>query len=148
MMVSADNGETAEIDIDILYFSNLIFPSYVKGTLTVDGIEYIDQYTKLKEFSYVSDNRLFPSDWWEAKGSLPYNMTFLKSDCTDVISARLNQIDVLDIVLDKGVCKIHYMYTDEKNQIDTEINGISFWGPAHNAEEAKQIAESFGYQIP
>lgn len=148
MMVSTGTGETAEIDINILYFSNLILPSYVKGTISVDGIEYTDRYTLLKDFPGVTDNRLFPSDWWKTKESVPCNMTFLRSDCPDVNSALLNRINVLDIVLNKGVCEIHYMYTDESNQIDTEIEGISFWGPAQNAEEAKQIAESFGYKIP
>ncbi len=97
MTVSTSTGETAEVDIDILYFSNFILPSYVKGTLTVDGVEYTDEYTKLKEFPYVSDNRL---------------------------------------------------YSDESNQIDGTIEGISFWGPAQNAEEAKEIMEFFGYRIP
>lgn len=148
MTVSTDTGETAEIDIDILYFSNLVLPSYVKGTISVDGIEYTDQYTKLKEFSAVSDNRLFPSGWWKSKESVPYNMTFVKSDCTDVGSVSLNRIDVLDVVFNNGICEIHYMYTDESNQIDTEIKGISFWGPAQNAEDAKQIADFFGYKTP
>lgn len=146
--VSTGAGETAEVAIDILYFPNIILPSYVKGTLTVDGIGYTDQYTKLKEFPSVSDNRLFPSEWWETQESVPCNMTFLRSDCTDVNSALLNRIDVLEIVLKKDVCEIHYIYTDESNQTDENIEGISFWGPAQNAEEAKQIAESFGYKIP
>ena len=148
MTVSAGNGETAKVDFDILYFSNFFLPSYVKGTLSVDGIEYTDQYTKLKEFPSVSDNRLFPSAWWKEKASIPYNMTFIKFDCADVNTALLNRINVLDIVLDKGVRKIHYVYMDESNQIDRTIEGISFWGPAQNAGEAEQIAESFGYRVP
>lgn len=147
MTVSTITGETAELDVDVLYFSNLILPSYVKGTLSVDGIEYTDQYTMLKKFPSVSDNRLFPSDWWKTKESVPCNMTFLRSDCTDVISAQQNRINVLDVVLNNGVCEIHYMYTDESNQIDSETKGISFWGPAQNAEEAKRIAEFFGYKV-
>lgn len=148
LTVSTGNGETAEADIDILYFSRLILPSYVKGTISIDGIEYVDRYTMLKKFPSVSDNRLFPSDWWETKQSVPYNMIFLKSDCTDVNSALLNSISVLDIVLNKGECKIHFMYADAGNQNGTKIEGISFWGPAKNGEEAKQIAESFGYKVP
>lgn len=146
--VASITGETVEVDVDVLIFSSLALPSYVKGTLAIDGIEYTDQYTKLKEFPYVSDNRLFPASWWKTEEPVPCNMTFLKSDCSDVNSALLNQIKVLDIVFDHGVCKIHYMYMDESNQIGTQIEGISFWGPAQNAEEAKQIAKSLGYQIP
>lgn len=148
MTVATSTGETAEVDVDILYFSNLILPSYVKGTLSVDGVEYADEYTMLKKFPGVTDNRLFPSDWWKIEGSVPCNMTFVRSDCTDLISAQLNRINVLDVVLNKGICEIHYMYLDESNQIDTHIAGISFWGPAQNAGEAKQIAEFFGYKTP
>lgn len=146
MTVSTSTGETAEVDIDILYYSNLILPSYVKGTLLVDGITYTDEYTMLKKFPSVTNNRLFPSDWWKTKETIPYNMTFVRSDCIDPISAQLNRIIVFDIVLHEGVSEIHYMYTDESNQIGTEIKGISFWGPAQNAEEAKQIAKYFGYE--
>lgn len=146
--VSTVTGETAEVNVDITCYSSLLLPSYVKGTLSVDGIQYTDRYTKLKEFPAVSDNRLFPSDWLERKGTIPHNTTFLKSDCTDVMAALLNKIIILDIVLDDGVCKIHYAYLDESNKVGTGIKGISFWGPAQNAEDAKQIAESFGYQIP
>lgn len=148
MTVSTSTGETAEIDVNILYYSNLVLPPYVKGTISVDGVEYTDQYTLLKKIPSVTDNRLFPSDWWKTKESVPYNMTFVRSDCTDVVSAHLNRINVLDVVLNKGICEIHYMYTDESNQIDTEIKGISFWGPAQDAEDAKQIAEFFGYKTP
>lgn len=148
MTVSSGSGEPAEVDIHVLYFPNLVLPSYVKGTVSVDGIAYTDQYTMLKKFPGVSDNRLFPSDWWRIKESIPCNATFLKSDCRDVISARLNRINVLDVVWNQGICKIHYMLTDESNQIGTTIPGISFWGPARNAEEAKQIAASLGYKNP
>jgi hypothetical protein len=145
--VSTLDGETAEVDVDILCYSSLVLPSYIKGTLYVDDIKYIDQYTKLKEFPAVSDNRLFPIAWWSSTDSVPYNMTFIRADCSDVTSALLNRIDVMDVRLNKGACEIHYMYADDSNMVGAEIEGISFWGPAQNAEEAKQIAESFGYKI-
>ena len=120
----------------------------MKGTLTVDGVEYTDQYSMFKQFPSVVDNALIPSDWWQVEGSVPYNMTFVRSDCADVISAQLNKIDVLNVVLDKGICKIHYQYFDARNAVDGTVNGISFWGPAQNAEEAGQISEFFGYSAP
>ena len=143
LTVSSDTGETAEIELDLRYYRNLIFPSYVKGTVTIDGAAYIDKYTKLKEFPSVSDDRLFPSGWWKDKSDLPCNTTFLRADCSDVLSAMVNRIDILEIVFEEGTCKIHYIYSDEKNQIGTNIPGISFWGPAQNADEAEQIAEYF-----
>ncbi len=143
--VATSTGETAVVTVDILYFSNLFLPSYVKGSLSVDGVEYIDQYTMLEKFPGVKDNRLLPAGWWKSINSIPYNMTFLKSDCTDGISAQLNRLVVLDVVLNKGICKIHYMQTDENNITDTVIEGVSFWGPAQNGEEARKIAKDFGY---
>ena len=120
----------------------------MKGTLFVDGTEYSDKYTILKTFPGVSDNHLLPPDWWKSKGSVPYNMTFLRTDCTDVISAGLNNINILDVEIQKKtVSKIHYIYTDESNQVESIIEGVSFWGPAQNANEAKCIADSFGYKI-
>ena len=65
--VSSAAGETAQISFDLLVYSNFILPSYVKGTLFVDGVAYTDQYTMLQKFPGVSDNRLFPSDWWKTK---------------------------------------------------------------------------------
>ena len=146
--VSTYAGETATFDIDIQYYKSLILPSYVKGTVTVDGVAYTDKYTMYEQFQGVSDNRPFPSDWWKTKSSGPYNMTFVRSDSTDIISASYNRIDIGDIVFNNGISKIHYAYLDESNMVDSHIEGIFFCGPAQNAEEAKQIAESFGYKIP
>ncbi|MBE5868160.1 MAG: hypothetical protein E7293_04260 [Lachnospiraceae bacterium] len=98
MTVANAAGETAVLDVDLLYYSNLIFPSYVKGTLSVDGVAYIDEYTMYKTHPYLPDHRLFPSDWWKYKGSLPENTTFIRSDCTDFSSAGTNRVYVLDIV--------------------------------------------------
>ena len=148
MTVTAGTGETATVEYELCYYSNFILPSYVKGTLTVDGVEYIDQYSKFEQFPSVKDNELIPSDLWQTESAVPYNMTFVRSDCTDIISARLNMIKILDIVLDQDICKIHYIYSDETNAVDGSIQGISFWGPAQNAEEAAVIAEFFGYKMP
>lgn len=146
--VATETGETATVEYDLLYYSNFILPSYVKGTLTVDGVEYTDQYSMFEQIPSVEDNALIPSDWWQSESAVPYNMTFVRSDCADVISAQLNKIDVLDVVLDKGICKIHYLYFDERNAVDGVVSGISFWGPAQNAEEAAQTSEFFGYSAP
>lgn len=148
MMVATGTGETATVDYNLQYYCNFILPTYVKGTLIVDGVEYIDQYSMFEQFPSVKDNELIPSNWWQVESSVPYNMTFVRSDCTDVTSAQINRINVLDIVLDKGVCEIHFMYSDESNAVNGSVSGISLWGPAQNAEEAAQIAEFFGYHAP
>lgn len=142
------SGETADFVFDIQYFPNLIWPAYVKGTVTMDGVEYIDEYTARKEFHGKFDNRLFPSDWWKSKSTFPYNMTFVRSDCTDVISASLNKITVLDAGMDQDICKILLAYTDKNNRNENVIPGVNYWAPAKTAEEAKEISEFLGYVQP
>ncbi len=150
MTASTVAGDTAVVEINIMVFPNFILPSYVKGTISVDGVAYTDQYTKLKEFPYVSDNHLLPPGWWKPEWwklgtSLPYNMAFLKSECTDVIKAMISRLEVLDVEFQEHKCKIHYICTDESDLANSTIAGVSFFGPAANAEEAKEIAEYFGY---
>ena len=142
MTVANGAGETAVLDVDFLYYSNLILPSYVKGTLSVDGVEYIDYSTRFDK------SGLFSSGWWKSRSSLPYS--FVLSNCNDKIKAFRNRVMVFDIKLNEDdIGAIHYIYMGDSNEVvDGKRKGISFWGPAQNAEEAKQIAESFGYAAP
>lgn len=146
MTVSTTTGETAVVAMDLKYYRNLILPSYVKGTIQFEGISYTDQYSKLKEVRNISGNRLYPPEWWKTKQTMPYNMTFLLSDETDVLSIFRNTISVYDLEWDQDI-KVHLVLLDERNQIDGTTSGISFFGPAENAEEAKQISAHFGYRV-
>lgn len=153
MTVSSGTGETAVIEWDLCCYKSLLLPAFTKGTLTVDGVEYTDQYTKMKALPGESDYRLFASDWWKTKQSMPYNMTFAKSECTTIAETFGNQIVVTNIVIEKNIQKISYAYFDDRNRIDnlngsSRIPGIRFYGPAQNTEEASEIAESFGYHTP
>lgn len=148
MTVSTGTGETSDVEFYLSYYRSLILPNYVKGTIYIDGVEYTDRHTKLKEFPGMADNCLFPSAWWKTKESIPYNMTFVRSDCLNIIQATQNQIDVLNIVLEKDGYKIGYVYLDERNLDDSNIHGVNFWGPAQNADEAARVAIDLGYEAP
>ena len=144
------NGESAEVDYDIRYYPNWILPAYVKGTLSANGMTYTDRYTKLKKFPAISDNRLLPSDWWNArKSSVPCNATFVKSDAADIPSALMDRIDILDMEFKDGkISRIAAMFSDLSFRHNDTVPGIPVWGPAQNPEEAEQVAESFGLRIP
>lgn len=149
---STADGETAEVAYDVQYYARRILPSFAKGTVTFNGVSYTDSYTKLKDFPHVSDNRLFPSGWWKTNSSSPYNTTFLKSDCDDFITAMSNAIILFDYDCSDGVCRFCLAYMDDSNaQTEdgdssgaSDISGIIFYGPAQNAEEARQVAASLG----
>ena len=111
-------------------------------------VETQDQYTVMKGFKFASDNQLFPSDWWTRKTPLPYNLSFIRTDLTDTFSNLQNRIEVINLELDEGVSKIHFMSMGDQNHIGGADQNGSFWGPAKNAEEAKQVAEYFGYREP
>ncbi len=147
MTAATAAGETAKVDVNIRLYSSILLPSFAKGTITVDGVEYTDKYTKLNEFSHVSDNRLFPADWWKNQTSVPYNLTFLKSDGKEFNAVILNYINIFDVEFDDGISKIHYMYSDVKNQVGSNITGVSHFGPAENARQAEEIAAYFGYDV-
>jgi len=139
-------GETALLDVDIRHYSSLVLPSYVKGTVSVDEVEYVDYATR---FKHQSDSGLFPSDWWNYRDAL-HNTTFLLSDWNDSIKSFQNSVNIIDMVLNgDDIHAIHYLYMDDSIEaVDGMKSSISFWGPAQNSEEAKQIAESFGYAAP
>ena len=152
---STADGETAVVDYDVQYYARRILPSFVKGTVTFNGVSYTDSYTKLKGFPHVSGNRLIPSDWWKTKSSFPYNTTFLKSDCTDPVTAATNAIHLFDFDCSDGVCRFCLAYMDDSNAQTkvgdpsgaSGISGTIFYGPAQNAEEAKQVAASLGLKM-
>ena len=153
MTVSSSTGETAVVEWDLTYYKSLLLPSFTKGTLTVDGVEYTDLYTKMKALPGETDYRLFASNWWQVNQSMPYNMTFTKSEFTHVEETFGNQIVVTDIVIEKNIQTISFAYFDDSNRIDnpdgsSHTPGIQFYGPAQNAEEASDIAKSFGYTAP
>ena len=136
MTVATAEGETAEVVFDLRYYPNLFLPSIVRGTVTFDGVEYTDEYTMLDSLPGQIDKSLVRSNW-----------RFVRSDCTDFMAMQINSLLVFDFELDKEFFKICCSITDESKPNGTGgHSGVNYWGPAQNAEEAKEIAESMGYK--
>jgi len=135
MTVSTGDGKTAEVAFDLRYYPNLFLPSIVRGTVTFDGVEYTDEYTMLDGLPGQIDKSLFRSNW-----------TFVRSDCTDFMAMQINKLVVFGFELDKEFSKVLCSVMDESKPNGTGgHSGVNYWGPAQNAEEAKEIAESMGY---
>jgi len=135
MTVATAEGETAEVVFNLRYYPNLILPSIVRGTVTFDGVEYTDRYTMWDSLPGQVENPLFQSIW-----------DFVRSDCTDFMAMQINKLVVFDFELDKEFSKVLCSILDESKPNGTGgHSGVNYWGPAKNAEEAKEIAESMGY---
>ena len=135
MTVATAEGETAEVVFDLRYYPNLILPSVVRGTVTFNGVEYTDEYTMLDSLPGQMDKSQVWSNW-----------AFVRSDCTDFMAMQINRLVLFDFELEKEFSKLICSITDESKPNDTGSHtGVNYWGPAQNAEEAKAIADSMGY---
>ena len=152
MWVCTLSGEPAQVEMDIKYYRRLFVAPYVKGTVFLDGVEYIDEDSILKTLpGIVNEN----SNTWQfglkEMNSFPENMKFCKKKATDIIMATdilealRNHINFLEISGEDSFEKIHFMLMDESMMDESgSIHGISYYGPAKTIEEAGQIAADFG----
>lgn len=140
------SGKTMQIEMDIKYYRRLFAAPYVKGSVFLDGVEYIDEASIMKTFpGIVNEN----SNAWQfglkEMSSFPENMIFCKKTVKDILEAGNNRIIFADIGGEDGFEKIHFMYTDESMMDESgSISGVSYYGPAATIKEAEQIAEDLG----
>lgn len=149
MWVCTLSGESAQVEMDLKYYRRLFVAPYVRGTVFLDGVEYIDEDSILKTFpGIVNSNKSFPELYWQKEVVLPDNMTFCKKTAADILEAGNNRILFVEVSGEDSFEKIHFMYSDESMMDESgSIHGISYFGPAQTAEEAKKIATYFGRPV-
>lgn len=150
-------GEVSTLEIDVNYYRRLFSTPWVEGTVTFDGVVYQDYYADLKENNveeHGSNSSFWGWDWDFSPGEapLPSNMDFIKinSDTTGLtwLHNSANRINFFDIQGTDTFEKVYIIYSDESiTDASGHISGISYCGPATNAEEARQVAEYFGYNL-
>lgn len=134
-----------QMEIDVKYQRRLFAAPYVKGSLFLDGVEYIDEDSILKTFHNVTSGSESDSG---KDSNFPANMVFCKKTASNILEAGNNRIIFADIGGEDNFEKIHFVYTDESMMDESGgIHGISYFGPAQTAEEAKSIATYFGRPI-
>lgn len=145
MQVYTLSGENAQVKMDVKYYRRLFAAPYVKGSVFLDGVEYIDEDSILKTFQNVTNGSESDSG---KDSNFPANMVFCKKTASNILEAGNNRIIFFDVSGNDGFEKIHFMLMDESMMDESGgIHGISYFGPAKTAEEAKSIATYFGRPI-
>lgn len=149
MTVCTLDGKTAEIEIDVSFYRHLLKKNSIKGTLTWDEVEYVDEFTKWGKDPYSDDESLLDAflstvDILRHKGSegLP-RMAFLNADLP-LMESFLHQVIIFNVDGGYNLEQLCIMYQGEEDlNGDESIPGIAYYGPAGNQEEAQKIFQEF-----
>lgn len=159
MPVCSADGAVFTLQIDVNYYRRLFSTPWVEGTVTFDGVVYRDYHADLKAGN-VEEHGTNSSFWgWDfclppVNDLLPDNMRFVKvpssTDVLDYFSNSMNNIIFMG-AKDSDAFRfdqIMFFYFDESNRSESgSIPGILYAGPAATPEEARQIAEDYGYHF-
>lgn len=159
MPVCSADGEVSTLQIDVNYYRRLFSTPWVEGTVTFDGVVYRDYHADLKAGNveeYGSNSSFWGWDFClpPFNDLLPDNMRFVKipssTDVLDHFSNSMNNIIFMG-AKDSDAFRfdqIMFFYFDESNRSESgSIPGILYAGPAATPEEARQIAEEYGYHF-
>ena len=159
MPVCSTDGEVSTLQIDVNYYHRLFSTPWVEGTVTFDGVVYRDYHADLKAGN-VEEHGSNSSFWgWDfclppVNDLLPDNMRFVKipssTDVLDYFSNSMNNIIFMGAKDSDAFRfdKVMFFYFDESNQRESgSIPGILYAGPAATPEEARQVAEEYGYHF-
>jgi len=159
MPVCSAAGEVSTLQIDVNYYRRLFSTPWVEGTVTFDGVVYRDYHADLKAGNveeYGSNSSFWGWDFClpPVNDLLPDNMRFVKtpssSEGWDHFSNSMNNIIFMG-AKDSDAFRfdqVMFFYFDESNRSESgSIPGILYAGPAATPEEARQIAEDYGYSF-
>ena len=159
MPVCSAAGEVSTLEIDVKYYRRLFSTPWVEGTVTFDGVVYQDYHADLKT-NNVEEHGNSSSFWgWDfclppVNDLLPDNMKFVKVISSTVVgdwfSNTSNNIVFIGANDSNAFAfdKVMFFYVDESNKNESgSIPGILYYGPATTQEEARQVAEEYGYNF-
>ena len=153
------DGEVSTLQIDVKYYRRLFSTPWVEGTVTFDGVVYQDYHADLKAGNveeYGSNSSFWGWDFClpPVNDLLPDNMRFVKvsssTDGWDHFSNSMNNILFIGAKDSDAFRfdKVMFFYFDESNKGESGgIPGVLYYGPAATLEEARQIAEEYGYSL-
>lgn len=140
------SGNTKKVEIDVQLYRRLFIGPYVKGSVFLDGVEYIDEDTLYKKHLTFDKSR---------RASKNDNMVFCKKPESIILGDRIaifealaqNRIIFLYFDTKNTYEKFVFAYMDESMMVDGSIRGLIYCAPAETADEAHQIASSFRISI-
>lgn len=147
MTVCTLNGETAEIRIDVSFYRRFFKKNTVRGTVTWNGVKYLDKYSKWGKDSY-SDASFLDTVfsvanvlWHKSDEGLP-EMTFLNAELP-LMESMLSPITFFDAFGGYNLEMVDIMYHDGILDENGSNLGVEYFGPADNQEKAQKIHQEF-----
>lgn len=116
-------GNTIQVEMDLNYCRRLFSSPHLKGTVSVDGVEYVDQdiaFKTIPKASYSLANWVF------------YQPT------TDYQSLLYNSVLFVDLEGADLFGEILVLHSEGDGSGST--HGTTYYGPAQTAEEAQKLA--------
>lgn len=136
-------GETVQLEIDVNYYRRLFSRPWVEGSVSFDGVVYYDSRTLWGPANQGAERSYWDWDWYfgETDAIQPANLRFYKPD-NDRIKAAGNCITFYEI----GV-KNSFDYVIFTKTTDTANGFVFYYGPATTADEARRVADEFGWNF-
>lgn len=116
-------GNTIQVEMDLKYCRRLFSGPHLKGTVSVDGVEYVDQDVAFKT---VLNAGYSLSNWVFYKPTTNYLSLLYDS----VLLVDLGGADLFDEVL---------VLCSEGNG-SSSTHGTTYYGPAQTAKEAQKLS--------
>lgn len=148
MTVCNLDGKTAEIRIEVSFYRHFFKENSIRGTLTWDGNEYLDEYSKWGKDPYSDDDSLQDAVFSAVSTLLHKNnenlpkMTFLNAELP-LIESTLHPVMIIDARGGYNLEMLDILYHDSILDEDGNVTGIEYFGPANNQEEAQKIYQEF-----
>ncbi len=118
------SGNTVQVELNLKYCRRLFSCPHLKGSVFVDGVEYVDQDIAFKTISNA--NHSF-SNW------VFYQPT------TDYLDLLYNSVLLMD--LDGTDLFDKFLILRSEGDGSSSTNGTTYYGPAQTAEEAQALRQ-------
>ena len=149
MTACTTDGETAELEMELVFYRYFFKPTYIGGTIKCDGVTYVDFLQK-----YRTDYELSGSFWDQVarkkeKGGFYYREFFNKDTPWDKKMMDINYWkDYIYIFahtggLDPKSFVLQHTTTPKIDGEEVEVSKL-YYAPATTAEEAEALQEMFG----
>lgn len=143
------DGETAEIKIDVSFYRRFFQKNTVKGTVTWNGVKYLDWDSKVGKNTFhfddvVSLDAVFSAAntlWHKRSEGLP-QMKFLNAELP-LLESTGKQIIFFDAIGGYNLEMVDIMYHDGISDENGYGSGVEYFGPANNQDEAQKMYQEF-----
>lgn len=124
-MVS-DDGTVIELKADVTFQRSLFRPTVLKGTITLDGVQYCDWESFTGRLPGYTSNY----SWWDALrdkwSGIGVQATFAREDASDIIEATSHRIILFNVGPGCSLDHIELMLLDGNPDESGHVVGVHY----------------------